>query len=236
MALVYKYCGEDMDNNICENYNKFSSFMNKKIVKIADGLNKKDKIIYDGVAFPQNYIDSNSKIMWVLKEPYESHNVYGWQVGKIYKPNNIKAYIVQLIATVSYNIINIENGITKYHINKKEMLEALQCISWINLNKIAAKKRSRKDLSDIYKIWKEVLLEQIKFYNPDIIICGNTLQYFSNDILFRDGERKKINIGNHNYYIYNNKIYINVYHPSHPFSKKQYINEIIEAIKYWKNI
>jgi hypothetical protein len=229
-------CGEDMNNNIYENYDKFYITIKNKVIKIADSLNKRDKIIYDGVAFPQNYIDSNLKIMWILKEPYETHNVYGWQVGQIYKPDDIKAYIVQLIAIVSYNIINIDNEIIKYHINKKEMLEALQCISWINLNKIAAKKRSRRNLSNIYKIWKEVLLEQIHFYDPNIIICGNTLQYFSNDILFKNGKRKKINIGNHNYYIYNNKIYINVYHPSYPFPKKQYINEIIEAIKHWKNI
>jgi hypothetical protein len=53
----------------------------------AKTLNKENYIIYDGVAHPENYYKAKYKVMWILKEPYETNGCYWRQVEKIYRLN-----------------------------------------------------------------------------------------------------------------------------------------------------
>jgi hypothetical protein len=221
------------------NENEFSrneNILKECIINKAKTLNNENYIIYDGVAHPENYYKAKYKIMWILKEPYETNGRYGWQVGKIYKLNqSIKSRTLKPMAYVSYAILNDCDLQNIFKTKNSDLLEAIKSIAYINISKIAAKSRSPQDLSDKYKIWKDVLLKQITIYDPNIIICGNTLQYFLNDIEYDTGIKKSIGMNNHNYYIFNNNIYLNVYHPSYTIGKRLYLTNITNAVNDWKN-
>ena len=96
------------------------------------------------------------------------------------------------------------------------------------------------ELSQAYKEFNDLLLDQIELINPDVIICGNTLQLFEDKLDFRKGIRKPIEgIKNHHYFCLPNRLYINLYHPSNePFKntsyEKNYINQIRLAFEDWK--
>jgi hypothetical protein len=207
------------------------------INKVAKDQNSENFIIYDGVAYPENYYKSNIRIMWILKEAYETNGRYGWQVGKIYKQNQpIKSRTLKRMAYISYAIIKNCHLQDVFKAKNTDLIESIKSIAYINLNKIAAKKRSPIDMSPLYNIWRDVLLKQIEIYDPNIIICGNTLQYFLKDIDFSKGIKKTIGMKNRNYFLYQNKIYINVYHPAYTFSKKDYVSKIVEAVNDWRNL
>jgi DNA-binding CsgD family transcriptional regulator len=228
--------------------NKFrenEKLLKEMVVEIARKANSENKIICDGVAHPENYYKQDIRIMWILKEAYETKVHYGWQVGKIYKPYQpIKYRTLKLMAYVSHAILNNCDTFNLFKIDydvssvfktkNQDLLESIKSIAYININKIAAKSRSPQDMSSMYKVWHEVLLKQIEIYAPNIIICDNTLQYFSKDIDFAKGIKKPLGIKNHNYYLYDNKIYISIYHPAYPFSKKPYVLNIIDAVIDWK--
>lgn len=131
--------------------------------------------------------------------------------------------------------------------NEHDLVDVIQQVSWINLNKIATGKRSARDLTPQYTNWKDVLKEQIKAYNPDIIIGGNTLQYFSNDNNYFELPRKdkqtfKSIVPNPNdiycYYSAGNKLYMNIHHPSFRMYWAQCIgiDEIITTVSGWDTV
>jgi hypothetical protein len=65
-------------------------------------------------------------------------------------------------------------------------LDAFRNIAYINIKKIAGTRKSiDKVLKEAYERDKNILMEQINAYNPNLIIGGNTLHYFENDLDFR---------------------------------------------------
>jgi len=235
--------------------------LDEEIKDIAKNLKQKkeqeDKpekmIIRDGVAFPEKYLSSKIKILWILKESYEKNGVYGWHVTGELKNNDQKTYKIihekktlWNVCLISFAILHnctYERAMDVFKANNCDLLDAIQKIGWINLNKIAAKETSNIDLTPQYITWEKVLKKQIDIYKPDIIICGNTLQYFSNDknyfnfpkdekILFQSIVPNKDKI--YCYYPLKDRLYMNIHHPSYPMNWNECINEIITVVSDWK--
>jgi len=219
-------------------------------------------IIRDGVAFPEKYLSSKTKILWILKESYEKNKVYFWHSGGIetYNPETIKIIrksggtlrMVSLITFALLHKMNFQRAKEVIIANEYDLIDAVQRVAWLNLGKIAAKNTSANDLTYLYETWKEILDMQIKLYKPDIIICGNTMQYFSNDKEYNFNlpkERKQILksiIPNENekycYYPLEERgnLYINIHHPSCREKSKTFngswnecINELVDIVSEW---
>ena len=80
---------------------------------------------------------------------------------------------------------------------------------------------------------------QIETYNPNIVICGNTLSLFENELDYKKGACFPLGMGKKKYYCLPGRIYINAYHPSYKYRKNStyehhYISKIIEAVDNWK--
>jgi hypothetical protein len=201
----------------------------------AKSINKADQIIYDGVSYPDSYYNANIRIMWILKEAYETNNVYGWQVGELYNPiSSNRSRTAKKLAIINYAILNDCSSQDASTASDADLTEAYKSMARINLSKVAGKKTSDPNLSTIYNVWKLVLLKQLEIYNPDVIICGNTLQYFLNDIPLTAGIGKPLGMNNHSYFLCGSKIYINAYHPSYIQPKNDYVDKIINAVSNWR--
>jgi hypothetical protein len=226
-----------------------NQYLEKMIKERAGEL--KNKIIRDGVAFPEKYVDSKPRILWILKESYETNERYGWHASEIDKPHPAmkkKGKTLRQVCRISHAILHYsdEAEVSKaIHDNLDDvaLVKAIGQIGWINLNKIAAEKRSPVNLTPQYTIWKDVLKEQIKAYSPEIIICGHTLEYFSNDNNYFElprEEKKIFNSINHNskkiycYYSMQDRLYMNIHHPSFPMKWSECINEIVNAVSNWR--
>ena len=212
---------------------------------IEKGLDDK-KIILDGVydGFLDKYIETKPHILWILKEAPESNGVYGWHVGEIYENNEAlkkKSGTLRQICLISYAILKKCSYEDACKASDKDLVDARQRVAQINISKIkiTAGKYSAVDLTPEYNVWKGVLDAQIEAYQPEIIICGNTLQYFSNDNnYFKTKSNKKILesiIPNDNkkfcYYSEENKLLINIHHPSDfKVDWRKCINEIVNIV------
>jgi hypothetical protein len=238
-----------------------SDKITQKIKSIKSGVDNLFPII-DGIINIENYVKSEDKILWILKESNERYDpktgnpvkkIGGWSLtgaineGKEWKDQpKTGRTVLKRIMIISYIVQNKltdfnMDAITGYDLNNPDFFNALKSIALINIKKIPGNTRAKQlEIQKAYNEHKILLKEQIETYNPNIIICGNTLQYFSQDNYFVKNNRKKLEHGEHHYYPLQDRIYIQSYHPAYRPNdnnfEKKYIEKIIKAVIDWKNI
>jgi hypothetical protein len=209
------------------------------IIDESDG----SKVILDGINDLEEYSKVDLKILWILKEPRCDSG--GWDMRDAL--NNMETdkrtgwrHTFDKIIYSSYGILNDFTSWNDmdYIRNNPSMKRVLKSIAYINLKKLPnTNQTSFSDDNEIltaYNKDKSIILSQINLFNPDIIICGGTLKFLKNDLnLFEENSKHS---GDTKYYIQNNKIYIQAFHPSY-WAKSQvtYCDEIINAVKLWCN-
>jgi hypothetical protein len=113
----------------------------------------------------------------------------------------------------------------------------LQEIALININKIPGGSTSDTEtIQAAYYENQELLKQQIETYNPNIVIFGNTLQFF-NKLDFEgleNAEKQITEFGNH-YYDTNDKLYIHTWHPAvRGVLDEDYVMDIVQIVRKWK--
>ena len=175
----------------------FQNQIKQKIYETAEEnglLSDGDEPLYDGFTYASEYCNSDLKILWILKEAYDNNYNGGWSIteqlfSEYPYTTKIKNPTHQKMAYVSYGILNKCNyEDIDYLSDNPSIGEVLHEIAYINLNKMPAGTSTDNDtLWEKYETWKDILWEQIYAYNPDVIIFGNTFQFFKNDF-FNDDE------------------------------------------------
>jgi hypothetical protein len=209
------------------------------IYNFYDKSDKKSEPITDGIVNIEKYIGSKYKICWVLKEPYDEDDGTGggWSLTRdvLAKEDFSQggSPTWQPMIYVTYSLLN--NFIPYSEMDSinddPEMSNILKHIAFININKMPAFHRSNdNDISKKYVSWRPLLHWQLKIYNPQIIIFGNTFQHFKKDLNIRDSEIKNRNYVD--YVVRDKKIYAHAYHPAQTqISREDYVQGIINVVK-----
>lgn len=203
--------------------------------------------IYDGIYDIDGYTNSPLKIMWILKEAYSidengnnTHNG-GWAIYDCWEDDAVNVIKQNKTWSVMAQILY---GITtgcQYNemppIND-EMVKLLKASAYINVNKMPGETTTQKVLKNEYKIWKEILFEQINGYNPDVIIFGNTYNLFESDFEKENSPLKSVRVDNSYesiapiYKTTNGKFLIDTFHPIQTqYKRAKFINSIINNIR-----
>jgi len=194
--------------------------------------------IGDGISKIEEYYKTSPKILWILKEAYgkgggviaEDLFSKGWMLGK----NRSKGTWHPIIYT-SYAILNSNIGCyddMDFIADDPSMVDVLQKIAFINVSKFPGDTTSKDSMiSKIYNENKEILLEQIRVFDPDIIIGGNTIHNFVSDLGLEEKHR------NYNEYIFwlkDGKIYIDADHPARKRGtdwQEEYVDSILNIVR-----
>jgi 3'-phosphoadenosine 5'-phosphosulfate (PAPS) 3'-phosphatase len=204
--------------------------------------------ITDGIIDIKKYVSSQYKILWILKEPYDGFDEDGnpsgggWDIADAINPKTTFQEFgggKPTFKPMIYTCWGILNGFCLWndmeHVeNDPTMLEALKSIAYINVKKLPGNTTSRNNvIEDAYQQHKGILLQQIRDYEPDIVIGGSTLPYLFADLGISAQLQKHNTV---NYAIKDNKIFIDAYHPSQRMVKQDdYCNDIITAVQLWAN-
>lgn len=204
------------------------------------------KGIVDGVINYEKFFNlkDKPKILWILKEA-NSPEDEAWDYQSLLRIDNLKSKQELLsiisIKRVIYTSYGLLNGFKQWadfpNIKNEEVYSSAEEIAYININKMPAGSTSDDNLIySAYERYKDVISKQIKVYDPDILIFGNTLKYLFDDLDLNNNEKKYYDekTGNTTYFKKNNKLYIHAWHPGKWTTKEEvYCNEIINTAKKW---
>lgn len=195
-----------------------------------------ESIIQDGIINLAKYNESSIKLLWVLKEPH-CVNGGGWDMREFLSdPLNLthrtddfkwkKTY--KLLMLCSWGILkdfqSWEKSLEDWNtIGSEKMLEVLNSIAYINLKKTpGAEKSIPSQIQKGFHANKELILLQIKAYEPDIIICGGTF-HFMRSIMEESG-------------VLAEKKFIKAYHPNQKSIKhKNYYDSVLIDVQKVSN-
>jgi len=152
----------------------------------AKDIHKEKLFITDGIVDKELWKESNLKVMFLLKEAYDSKNKKGsWCLSNLIKRKGVSGRTLKPIAQWAYGLERLFNtgNIETFKENGKELKQALLSSSVVNLKKSNGKKKSEKNdlLKYVEEDW-ELIEDQIKNINPNIIICGKTWELFHRKI------------------------------------------------------
>lgn len=196
--------------------------------------------ITDGVCNFEGYLNSNPKVMWILKEPNgqfsngELENG-GWSIVEEAFRNDLdgvgKIPSWQPIIYVMYGYLSGRLYEDMDFIRDNlEMAKVLQKIAYLNVSKMPGYSVSYKNnIEQYYTQWRPILDRQIETYTPDVIIFGYTFDHFRG--YFEKQGLEKINNfpGWIDVYKSGKRILFDAYHPAR--KGREYVDTLISALK-----
>ena len=229
-------------------FKKAQKDIEEEIYELAEkqGLSNEDIApITDGVCSIEGYLNSYPKTMWVLKEPVDeiigdSPAGGGWSIPRHCfgdKEKRKRNMAVPTWRRMAYTMFGYLNGLKSQDLaiisEKQEMAASLENIAYINVSKMPGFSQSDPTkLKKCYNKWKSVLDRQVEIYDPDVIIFGNTFQFFKEDFL-RKGLDEIGMIGGFNCFRSKKCILIAAYHPGCKISTATYVDGLIEILNYF---
>lgn len=196
--------------------------------------------VYDGVVNPTLYITAPTRILWILKEPWDEDDCSGggWSLTEDLlnqRPVEMaKGPTFQPIIYVAHGILNrIRHYADMPYISASpEMPLLLRRIAFINAKKLPGLKRSNNDeILEAYRASREIILKQINAYDPNCIFgCRPHIAAIMHDLGAKPEE-----IATHNsvrfFKLSHNCLLLDVYHPAQmTISRERYVNDILDVV------
>lgn len=211
--------------------------------------------IIDGIIDFETYSllpSDKPRILWVLKEANSPENKRFTFSDLLVKDNEKynKKLDTPTLKRVIYTSFGILNNFIEYNNmpsiypndddtkpNEPKVYDAARQIAYINIKKIpGGMKANANTIAKAYRENKELILDQLSTYRPNIVIFGNTMKYLFEDLGIEERDKLYVDENTHNttYYIHNNTLYIHAYHPAYiSVTIDVYCNEIISVARKW---
>ena len=228
IALMTKDSLEALENEV-----------NAELKKMAETENASYDPITDGVVDIEQYLKSSPKMLWILKEPWEDNGVGGWSVTKCLMLKGVVEGTIGnkgIYAKMAYITYSVFNGYPEwndipYVTNDPQVPGSLRRIAYININKGPGGRRSNAaNIESYYRRNRHILNRQVDTMNPDIVIAGNVLHLFYDDLGLK--HENFTSEGSVDVCSKNGRLYINAYHPAYWCIRAQrYVEDIVTAIK-----
>ena len=203
--------------------------LERSIRKLDGGIHG---VFYDGAIDLDRYSLSNRRILWILKEAVGDYiaNRYDNQLIDSNITNRSFCPTLRVVANTSYGILmhkNLKSEIPDLYNGPAEILRE---IAIINVKKAMGETSSPNGrILQAYKENKDLLLKQIRYYDPDIIIFGfpESCSEIIYDIIGPDARKHGHQIGDCACFTTSQRLFIWTYHPAKPGNGAKYIEEIL---------
>lgn len=209
MITKYKFSKIDAENKIKEQNKVFEKHRKKY-----------DKFCEDGIVNGIDYIMSNFKICYILKE---TNSAIGFDLAKFVREgccgatwNNISRWTAGLLFNKEFDDVK--------SISKDDRIKYLAPIAAINLKKTPGSASSNnKVIRQFARDDKAYILDELKAIDPEIIICCGTGDIFIEEILDKDASNFKKANDDLFYYWHNDKLILKYRHPQWRRKTSEYL-------------
>ena len=206
------------------------------------GLDNNSHYVIDGIIEPEKYLNAKYRILWVLKEA-NSESVT-WSYLENFKKREWlfrcgkSVPTLKIVIYTTYGILRDCEWFEIPDASDEESFEPLQEIALINIKKIPGDGNSEDgEIQQAYYDNQELLKRQIETYNPNVVIFGNTLQYFYKSDFdgLETAEKQYTEYGNA-FYDTGDKLYIHTWHPAYHkkgSTDESYVMDIVNIVRSW---
>lgn len=190
---------------------------------------------YDGIVNLEEYFKSDERILWVLKDTNGMAGLDMRQAEKWWGSHTFRKVVFSC-----FSIINKTSY--KPDWSFEDILKKVASkIGYINIKKAEGGGSSKDfELMKAYKDDKIYIMEQIKIYEPTIIIFGNTFSYLREDLKsFEDPNHPFEIIGTDLLGVQKSSkaLLLNAYHPAYfAISDQEYVDSIFYAYLEWRKL
>ncbi|WP_367110956.1 hypothetical protein [uncultured Psychrobacter sp.] len=179
-------------------------------------LHKNRLFITDGIIKHDDWEKSESKILFLLKEAYDSKpQKETWDLSKHIQRKKVSGRTLKPMAQWAYGINHVmsNNEIITYKSDGEEVKHALLSSAVINLKKSQGKSKSNNDNLKVYveADW-HLIKEQMKSISPKIVICGNTWSLIKGKISYQEISDRA--------YLSEGILFIDYWHPANRAANK----------------
>lgn len=226
---------------------KFKDLIDKQARRNGLVTNKIEPV-YDGVIDAEEYLKSDLKVAWMLKEPYDDFDTEGkpygggWSFQEGFsdrdenwvKRNGTKHWtnpIWQKIVYVMYGYLNgLDWDSMPWIRTQPQMMDAILSVALFNVSKMPAKTNSCDGMFRVNfnNYWRDVVEKQLEVYNPDVVIFGYTFSCFKPawepDLKYVDESPK----GWVRHYMRGKRHLLDTYHPGRKGC--DYVNDLIHML------
>lgn len=225
---------------ISESFINTCNIISRKIEQI--GLDNDSHFVIDGIIDSEKYFNAKYRILWILKEANSQSDTWSYlekfkDKEWLYRCGKSVPTLKKIIY-ITYGILRNCNWCEIPDAKNEKSFEPLQEIALINIKKIPGDGSAEdNEIQQAYYENKELLKLQIETYNPNVIIFGNTLQYFYKTDFdkLESTEKQKTEFGNA-FYNTGDKLYIHTWHPAvrgAGFTDEKYVMDIVKIVKGW---
>lgn len=197
--------------------------------------------IKDGIVDVDAYLLADLRIMWILKE-VNSPDDEEWDMRDVL--NNLKSISGTKIKegwgstfnSIVYATYGILNNLYWEDIPNTdvapEIIDVLKKIAFVNVKKVSGcSKAIHNSLVDFHNQFGYILKKQIESFNPDVIICANTMEIideFGNQYEF-------LKENGMDFYTSEKHILVDAFHPNNSkLTQETYCDTIIKNVLAWK--
>ncbi|MCW0485334.1 hypothetical protein [Riemerella anatipestifer] len=220
---------------------KSCSEITEQIKKI--GQDRNSNYVIDGIINPKKYISAKYRLLWILKEA--NSKMDSWSYIKNFKDKDWLYLCGKSIPTLrriiyaSYGILRACEWGDIPDAGNEKAFEPLEEIALINIKKIPGHGTSTSsEIQQAYYDYRSILKQQIDLYDADIVIFGNTMNYFyKEDFEGLVQAEKQITDYRTHFYDTGKKLYIHAWHPAargRGFTDKSYVTDLLGIVKNWK--
>ena len=211
--------------------------------KLAKKNGEHHEPIFDGIVDADRFKKATSKVLWILREPWEilegDARGGGWSIVEEIAKNENFGKGVRTYDVISRITFAIQNKIYNFKeanrlVKKVSFNDSCKTLALVNIKKFpGSTKSSHRELNSYSILYGDFILRQIEEIDPDVVIFGGTYGYMK--------RVKEFNVAINIHYgfesisngVKDGRLYIEAYHPSQwtAVSQEIYFNEIVESIK-----
>lgn len=220
--------------------NSAMSRINKVVEeKIVDPSKRRSPIL-DGVVDPETYVNSDRRILWFLREPYDERDngkasggewsLVDWIKEDLVRASRIKTY--QTIGYITHGVLDhIHDWDEMDWISESEKIRSrLLSIALINTSKLPGLTSSNYgEIAQAFEQNGPILHDQIEAFRPDVIFaCAPAVHRLKEDLADPGTEWSEFGMASAVMLRDRTKL-VWVYHPSARKNRRSYVNDAIRA-------
>lgn len=223
----------------------------QRVSTIINSQNSLVEPILDGFIDESSYNNSKYKCCFILKEPFDDFENDkpcggGWSFRNILEKWNLNDSVNRssTFSRVNAIVYSINHGFCDTeNLTSSQLKQGFAACYWINLNKTPAYASTinNKELKDIVKLWAPMVHDQLVQANPDIIIFGNTGDWYYLDFPYKEKletiKSYTANSSSANLSILKageDKLLVDAYHPGR--KTLEYETQIISSLKDYMSL